>query len=68
MPVPYEAALHVTMTGNAMTGMSALTAKGSKANGLKALRGRQKLTRSAEQSSGLPYPAQSSRSRPLLPS
>lgn len=27
MPVPYEAALHVTMTGNAMTGMAGLTAK-----------------------------------------
>jgi hypothetical protein len=27
MPVPYEAALHVTLTGNAMTGMSALVAK-----------------------------------------
>jgi hypothetical protein len=27
MPVPYEAALHVTMSGNAMTGISALTAK-----------------------------------------
>lgn len=27
MPVPYESALHVTMTGNAMAGMSALIAK-----------------------------------------
>jgi hypothetical protein len=27
MAVPYEAAIHVTMTGNAMTGISALTAK-----------------------------------------
>ena len=27
MPVPYEAALHVTMTGNATAGMAALTAK-----------------------------------------
>ena len=27
MPIPYEAALHVTMTGNATAGMTALTAK-----------------------------------------